>query len=222
MTTPQHGHLGDPTTTLRRLAVAGVLVPLLALGACSGEDAVTSSPTAPAGATTAPGTSTGSSTTSSVPTTSDTPSATATRTDTKINATIKDPVLGHTITAVTLSRSIPWPAGNPVSAANFEIVGVSLHNVAGKRYSATIDPTMFSLQVGPTGAFVAPTTEFGTTFGTPLATAKRGETKDGWLFFKIDKGSTGPVVLKFQRPSYKVTTTNSAIPAQAFTVKLSG
>jgi hypothetical protein len=197
-------------------------VPLLALGACSGEDAVTANPTGPVEATTsAPSTTTGPATGTATPTTSAT--TTPKPSSTVVDATIKDPVLGHTITAIKVTRNVPWPEGNPVGSESFEIVAVSLQVRAGERYSATINPSMFALKAAPSTVFVQPTGEFGERYkAKPLPTTKRGDYAKGWLFFKIDKGSTGPVTLRFNRPAYTVSTTDKDIPRKSFDVKLTG
>lgn len=222
LTTAPTGHIGDPSTRLRRLAAAGALVPLLALGACSGEDAVTANPTGPVEATTsAPSTTTESATGTATPTTATT--TTPKPSSTVVNAVIKDPVLGHTITAVKVARNLPWPEGYPIGAESFEIVGVRLKVRAGERYSASVAPSMFALKAAPSTVFVQPTGEFGERYkATPLATTKRGEYEKGWIYFKIDKGATGPLTLRFNRPAYTVSTTDKDIPQKAFDVKLTG
>lgn len=194
---------------LRRLAVAGVVLSLAALGACS-TDTSSSSPTAsaaPTGTSPAAGTS---APTSTAPTTT-----TPARVDKTVKVEIKDATLGHVITATKLSRNIPWPAGNPVAAASFEIVGVQLTVDAGDRYSADVKPSMFTLKPGA-AAPVTPTTEFGKTLGAPLDTTKRAQKKTGWLFFKVDRGSSGALQLTFNRPAYTVKTTGASIKAAAF------
>jgi hypothetical protein len=132
-------------------------------------------------------------------------------------------VLGHRITAVKVARNLPWPAGNPVGSETFEIIGVRLEVRAGKRYSAVVDPTMFALKAAPSTVFVQPTTEFGKGFwGKSLDSTKRGGTQTGWVFFKIDKGSTEALTLRFTRPAYTVSTTDKDISSTAFDVKLTG
>lgn len=194
---------------LRRVAAAGVVLSLAALGACSSAASDTS-PTAsaaPAGTKPAAGTS--------VPTSTASTTTTPARVDKTVQAELKDDILGHVITATKLSRNIPWPAGNPVAAASFEIVGVQLTVAVGDRYSADVQPSMFTLKPGA-AAPITPTTEFGKTLGAPLDTAKRGEKKTGWLFFKVDRGSSGALQLSFNRPAYSVKTTGASIKAAAF------
>ena len=198
---------------LRHLAVAGVVLSMAALGACSSDAPSTSpSPAATAGAT-SPASST------SVPTSTAPATTTPARVDKAVKAAIKDGTLGHVITATKLSRNLPWPAGNPVAAASFEIVGVQLTVVAGDRYSAEVTPAMFTLKPGA-AAPIAPTAEFGTSLGAPLATTKRAETKTGWLFFKVDRGSSGPLLLTFNRPAYTVKTTGQSIAADALSTPI--
>jgi hypothetical protein len=139
-----------PSTRLRRLAVIGLVAPAVALAACSGESPVTADPTAPSGTTAATSTTSAPTETSASPSTTTAPSTAATdgpATDkvayTSIKAVIKDPDLGHTITAVRLARHLKWPSGQPVGAEQFEIVGVRVTAAAGSRYSASIDPSMF-------------------------------------------------------------------------------
>lgn len=195
--------------SLRHVTVAGVVLSMAALGACS-SDASDTSPSASAtpGAT-SPGTST------SVPTSPAATTTTPARADKTVKVQLKDDILEHVVTATKLSRNIPWPAGNPVAAASFEIVGVQLTVDAGDRYSADVKPSMFTLKPGA-AAPVTPTTEFGKTLGAPLDTTKRAQKKTGWLFFKVDRGSSGALQLTFNRPAYTVKTTGKEIKAAAF------
>lgn len=198
-----------PSRPLRQLAVAGIVLSLAALGACS-SDASDTGPSASAtpGATSpAPGTS--------VPTSPAATTTTPARADKTVKVQLKDDILGHVVTATKLSRNIPWPAGNPVAAASFEIVGVQLTVDAGDRYSADVKPSMFTLKPGA-AAPVTPTPEFDKTLGAPLDTTKRAQKKTGWLFFKVDRGSSGALQLTFNRPAYTVKTTGKAIKAAAF------
>lgn len=217
------------TTRLRLVAAVGAVIPLLALGACSTEAPVTSGPvgtssTAPDGATpdaTSALEPTPSTTASeTAPTPSATPAATATTAKPRtkqsaINAVIRDSDLGHTITATKITRNLPYPAGNPVAASSFEIVGVKVVLRAGTRYSATLSPTMLSLVAADPKQDVKSTKEFDGLFGTkPLPTAKRGEKQSGWLFFKVDAGTSSALTLAYHRPAYKVSTTGKSIPAR--------
>lgn len=197
-----------PLRPLRHLAVAGVVLSLAALGACS-SDASNTSPSA-SGAPTATSPATGT----SVPTSAVATTTAPARAIKAVKVQIKDDVLGHVMTATKLSRNIPWPAGNPVAAASFEIVGVWLTVDAGDRYSADVKPSMFTLKPGA-AAPIRPTTEFGKSFGAPLDIAKRAQKKTGWLFFKVDRGSSGALQLTFNRPAYTVKTTGKAIKAAA-------
>jgi hypothetical protein len=182
---------------------------------------VTSEPTAgaPAG-TSAPSTSTTTpeattSTTSAAPTT---PPAFSTK---DLKAVIKDPDLGHTITALKISRNLPFPANQPVGAEAFEIVGVKVQLDAGSRYSATLSPTMISLVATSPPQTVAATAEFGKAYhAIPLGAAKRGQTERGWLFFKVDRGTSTSLRLQYNRPPYKVSTTDKTIKARMFWVQL--
>jgi len=211
-------------TRLRRLSVIGLagLVAPVALAACSGEPTVTAAPTAPSAAATAPATPT----TTSETTTSSSPTVTATalprRADRSIRQTIKDPVLGHTITATKLARNVPFPKGNPVAQENFELVGVYLVVDMGSRYTAPVDSTLFTLKTSSSPNVVPATTEFNKSFGGPLQTGAREELRRGWVFFKLDRGWDGQLQLSFNRPAYAVSTTGQKIPAKTFTVKIWG
>jgi len=216
-----------PTRTrLARLAVVGLVAPVVALAACSGESAVTADPTAPSGMT-APGGTTAAPTTSA-PT--ETSAATSSPSDTvpvdkpvstAINATIKDPDLGHTITASRIVRHFSWPSEQPVGAKSFEIVGVWVTFAAGSRYSAPVDPAMLSLVAANPNQKVVPTTEFAKRWGaTPLKAAKRAERTGGWVFFKVNRGTTNALNLAFNRPAYQVSTTGKNIGAKTFSVVL--
>ncbi|MBB2986890.1 hypothetical protein [Terracoccus luteus] len=196
---------------LRRLAVVGAVASLALVGACSSDEP---GPTPSASGSVS--SSTSATPTSSAPTTTAAPK----RTDKKITKEIKDPVLGHVITATTLSRNVPFPAGNPVGEDAFEIIGVQVTVKAGSRYSADVQPGMFTVRTASAATQVKPTAEFGSRLGAPLVAAKRAETKTGWLFFKVDRGSTGAVTLTFNRPAYEVSTTGVDIKAQAFKVDL--
>lgn len=211
---------------LRRLAVVGVLAPVVALAACSGESAVTADPTAPGGtspaATSAPATSAASSSATSSSTSTSTSTLPVDKTvSTAINATIKDPDLGHTITATRIVRHFSWPSQQPVGAKSFEIVGVWVNFSAGSRYSASLDPSMLSLVATSPSQNVVPTTEFANRWGaTPLKAAKRAQTTGGWVFFKVNRGTTNALSLAFNRPAYQVSTTDKNIGAKTFSVVL--
>ena len=221
----------DPATTrpstasgarLRRLAVVALVVPVVALAACSGESPVTADPTAPAAP--AATTTTSTTTTTTAPTTTAAPATTApakysTRT---IKAVIKDPELGHTITALRVSRNLPFPKNQPVGAEAFEIVGVKVEFAAGSRYSASLDPKMLTLVAASPKQNVAPTAEFGKAYkADPLLTTKRDDRDRGWVFFKVDKGTASALRLAYNRPAYAVSTTDKNIKAKTLTVVLS-
>lgn len=223
-----------PTSRLRRLAAVGLLAPVLALAACSGEPSVTADPTAPgtataatSGAATTQGTTPPtSSATPSTPATTATPTAAPTKAPAystrNIRAVIKDPDLGHTITALRLSRNLPFPKNQPVGAEAFEIVGVKVDFRAGSRYSAALEPSMLSLIATSPKQNVPVTAEFGKAYkAEPLTTAKRDDRSRGWVFFKVDKGTTSSLRLAFNRPAYEVSTTDKKITAKTFSVVLS-
>lgn len=221
--------LARPSTASRarwwRLATVGLVAPVVALAACSGESPVA----APAGTGTATGTGTAGDPTSSSTSTSTTPSPTST-TDgpaseqvaySTIKAVIEDPDLGHTITANRIARHLKWPSGQPVSAQQFEIVGVRLVVQAGSRYSADITPSMFSLVAANPAQTIKPTFEWKHGWrAIPLAPAERSQTSTGWVFFKVDRGTTSSLKLAFNRPAYEVSTTGKNIPAKTFTTVL--
>jgi len=212
--------LTTPRARLLRLAAVGLVAPVVALGACSAESPVAADATAPApsgtpsgaGTTTAPTTPT-STTTDAVPVDK--------RVGRDIRAVITDPDLGHTITATSVIRHIEWPTGRPVSARQFEIVGVSVTLSAGSRYSASIDPSMLSLIAASPSQTIKPTSEFNGLWGAPvLKSAGRSQTTRGWVFFKVDRGTTSSLKLAFNRPAYEVSTTGKNIPAKTFTTVL--
>jgi hypothetical protein len=224
-----------PSTTtaprLRQLWAAALVVPALALAACSGGSAVTADPTAPATASSTAATSTSTAPTTA-PTTSPTtdkaapttpPPAAADKVSyTKINAVIKDPDLGHTITATRIARHLRWPSGQPVGAEQFEIVGVRVRFEAGTRFSATLDPSMLSLIAANPKQTVPSTTEFkGLWNAKDLSRATREKWSSGWVFFKVNRGTTSALTLAYNRPAYQVSTTDKNIPAKTFTVVLS-
>jgi hypothetical protein len=207
---------------LRRLAVAGLVAPVVALAACSGESPVTADPTAPAGTTPAATSTSTTSTTTAAPTTAAPTTAAPAKYSTRtVKAVIKDPQLGHTITAMRVSRGLPFPKNQPVGAEAFEIVGVKVEFAAGSRYSASLDPKMLTLIATKPKQNVAPTAEFGKAYkADPLLTTKRDERDRGWVFFKVDKGTTTALRLAFNRPAYAVSTTDKSIPAKTFSVVL--
>ncbi|HET8988401.1 MAG TPA: hypothetical protein VFN43_07800 [Humibacillus sp.] len=212
-------------TRLRQLCAVAAVVPALALTACSGESAVTADPTASvtssaaATATTAP--TTEPTTETATPTTPP-PAAVEKVTYKNINAVIKDPDLGHTITATRIARHLKWPAGQPVGAEQFEIVGVRVRFEAGTRYSATLEPSMLSLIAANPKQTVPSTNEFkGLWSAKDLATATREKWSSGWVFFKVNRGTTSALTLAFNRPAYEVSTTDKNIKAKTFTVVLS-
>ncbi|WP_076262126.1 hypothetical protein [Intrasporangium flavum] len=216
-----------PQTTsgarLRRLAVVGLAAPVIALtalSACSSEAPVTADPTASSAAgTTPPATSTSGDTSSA--TTTSTPTAPATFSTKDIKAVIKDPDLGHTITALKISRNLPFPSNQPVGAEAFEIVGVKVQLQAGSRYSATLDPAMISLVATSPKQTVSATAEFGKAYhAIPLTPAKRNQTERGWLFFKVDRGTSTYLRLQYARPAYQVSTTDKKIQPHTYWVQL--
>jgi hypothetical protein len=215
---------------LRRLAVVGLVAPVVALAACSGESPVTADPTAPAGTapagTTPATTSTSTSSTTTTTTAPTTTAAPATPAPAKystrtIKAVIKDPQLGHTITALRISRNLPFPKNQPVAAQAFEIVGVKIEFDAGSRYSASLSPSMLTLIATSPKQNVPVTAEFGKAYkADPLKVTKRDDRDRGWVFFKVDKGTTSALRLAFNRPAYAVSTTDKNIPAKTFSVVL--
>jgi hypothetical protein len=139
----------------------------------------------------------------------------------KIAASITDPDLGHTIKADSVVRHFPWPAGQPVGAKQFEIVGVWVSVAAGSRYSASVDPSMLSLVAASPAQTVMPTAEFAKQWGaTPLKAATRSQKTAGWVFFKVNRGTTSALSLAFNRPPYTVSTTGKTIPQKTFSVVL--
>ncbi|WP_461047226.1 hypothetical protein [Terrabacter koreensis] len=108
-----------------------------------------------------------------------------------------------------------------MGAKQFEIVGVWVTLTAGSRYSASIDPAMLSLVASSPSQTVLPTNEFGGRFGaTVLKPVKRTQRAAGWVFFKVDRGTTSALKLGFNRPAYQVSTTGKKLPAKTFTVVL--
>lgn len=181
---------------------------------------MTADPTAPAGTTpaTRTTTTTAEATTTMAPPTSTAPAKYSTRT---IKAVIKDPDLGHTITALRVSRNLPFPKNQPVGAEAFEIVGVKVEFDAGTRYSAALEPSMLTLIAASPKQNVPVTSEFGKAFkADPLRTTKRDDRDRGWVFFKVDKGTTSSLRLAFNRPAYEVSTTDKNIKAKTFSVVL--
>lgn len=224
MTTQMHAPSARPTTRsarLRRLVAVGSLAPLLALAACSGDEPITTQGRAAsqtAEGSTAP--AAGSTDTSSTSSATNTPTAKPSATTTALKVVINDPQLGHFVTPTKLVRNVPWPAGNPVGEQNFEIIALEVQLKAGTRYSADLAPWMLSITTDKT-KFATATTEFGTLLGPPLATALRGKTTTGWVYFKVDRGSGSAVSLHVNRPEYKVSTTGKTIPRRLFTAHLS-
>ncbi|KRC92014.1 hypothetical protein ASE25_01125 [Terrabacter sp. Root85] len=202
--------------------MVGLVAPVVALAACSGESPVTADPTARAGTTPAATSTSTTSTTTAAPTTAAPTTAAPVKYSTRtVKAVIKDPQLGHTITAMRVSRGLPFPKNQPVGAEAFEIVGVKVEFAAGSRYSASLDPKMLTLIATNPKQNVAPTAEFGKAYkADPLLTTKRDERDRGWVFFKVDKGTTTALRLAFNRPAYAVSTTDKNIPAKTFSVVL--
>ncbi|KRF48697.1 hypothetical protein ASH01_03175 [Terrabacter sp. Soil811] len=202
--------------------MVGLVAPVVALAACSGESPVTADPTAPAGTTPAATSTSTTSTTTAAPTTAAPTTAAPVKYSTRtVKAVIKDPQLGHTITAMRVSRGLPFPKNQPVGAEAFEIVGVKVEFAAGSRYSASLDPKMLTLIATNPKQNVAPTAEFGKAYkADPLLTTKRDERDRGWVFFKVDRGTTTALRLAFNRPAYAVSTTDKNIPAKTFSVVL--
>lgn len=193
----------------RRLLAAGALVPLLAVAGCSSD----SPPSAPGD-----GTSPGSTAATGAPGATDSPAApTPERTKIPVKVTLNDSVLGNLVSVDEVVRNMPFPAGHPISAESFEIIGVHVHLTAGTRYSAALQPAQITLKHG--SGYVRPTTEFGPSFAKPVETAQRGQTRTGWLIYKVDQGA-GPLEIMLHRPAYRVSTTGEDIPAQVFTVPL--
>jgi hypothetical protein len=53
-----------------------------------------------------------------------------------------------------------------------------------------------------------------------LKPATRSKTTAGWVFFKVDRGTTKALRLGFNRPAYSVSTTGKKLPAKTFGVVL--
>lgn len=215
-TQPASGRSAASKIHLRRTGAALAIAPVLAFAACSSEVPLTANQTH-VGQTTAAGAPTTAP--PSDPPTSTTPSATPSPQPTRrtINVTIKDPTIGHQIQAIQVVRNLPWPKGHPIASQTLEIVGVRLTVTAGDRYSASFLTNQLSLRFGTT--VVPPTPEFGDTFGTLLTTVNRGQHQTGWVIFKVDQ-NVHPIVLQYDRPAYKVSTTGTSIPAQTFSAQL--
>ncbi|HET7398676.1 MAG TPA: hypothetical protein VFJ94_09155 [Intrasporangium sp.] len=191
---------------LRQLALLSGVVPLLALAACTGD----------APAPSAAGTEGAASTTGSATSTS-TPAPTTLATSVELH----DPALGHGMTVKRVVRNAPWPATGPAGQDTVELVAVEMEWRVGARYSATIEQGMFTLKGSdPTPA--PATQEFQAAYaklGMPaIATAGRGETKRGWLVFKVEPKGSHPLTLAYNRPAYRVSNTAVDIPAQSFPV----
>lgn len=202
-----------PLMRVRRLVAAVALTPLLAVAACS-DDGSTSTPGGASTGAQSAGSTEGAQSTG---TTGAKPSATAQA----VKAVITDPVLGHKVTATKLVRNVPWPAGNPVGEASFEIVAVEITWKAGSRYSADLRPWMLTLTTDKT-PYAVTTTEFGTLPGTgkPLVAVARDQERSGWVYFKVDRGSGSKVTLSLQRPEYKISTTGKTLPRRTFSATL--
>ena len=209
------------STGPRRLAAALLVAPLVALAACSGEEPITATTMAPTTedvSTTTEGT-TSEATTSEATEVTPAP-AEASPTTKGLSVQIKDPVLGHVIKPQQMVRNVPWPEGNPVGEASFEIIAIEVEITAGSRYTATLGRGLLRLSTS-TSKDTAVTTEFDDLLGKPLPNASRGETTKGWIYYKVDRGSGSDVTLTYKRPEYEVSTTDKAIPAKSFSAKLS-
>jgi hypothetical protein len=187
---------------------------LLAIAACSADDPITAQRRAASQASTAD--STGGAATPDTPATTAAPSK---PTETVLKVQLKDADLGHAVAPLRMVRNATWPEGNPVAEASFEIIAVEVQVATGSRYSASIQPWMFSLSTTKSRR-TAPTTEFGDLLGTPLPAVNRAEKKKGWLYFKVDRGSESTVTLFLKRPVYKISTTGKTLPAKSFSVVL--
>jgi hypothetical protein len=221
MTTQTHASSARPTTRsarLRRLVAVGSLAPLLAVAACSGDEPITTQGRVSTQASAAGG-STAAPTTSASTTTATTPGEATGPTETALKVQIKDPQLGHLVTATKLVRDVPWPEGNPVGEESFEIIAVEVTWKAGSRYSAALYPWMLTLGTTKT-PYAVTTTEFGSLRGTPLVAVARNIERSGWVYFKVDRGSDSTVTLSLQRPDYKVSTTGKTLPRHTFTATL--
>lgn len=211
----------SPTRSLRALPVAIALAPLLALGACTGDTASTTS--AGPGATSPPSATSAGSTQSASGSAAGSQAATPPPSPTTLagGPAVTDPALGHRITVkrVVRNASSPSPGATPAAPQPFELVAVQLEWRAGPRYSATIEPGMFSLKGGDAAPTPA-TAEFQAAYGRrgmpALTTAQRGQTKLGWLVFKVEPTGAHPLTLVYTRPAYRVSNTSATFPAQAF------
>ncbi|MDV3220580.1 hypothetical protein [Intrasporangium sp.] len=211
-------------TRLRGPATAAAVTTFLVLGACSSEAPVTADPTRSATmhATASTTSSEPPASTTTTATTEPTPTPEAgTPTKRAVKLRIEDAALGHVISVTQVVRNLPWPSGNPIAEDAFEIVGIKVKLEAGDRYTAALSPYHLYLRLGSTD--IRSTSEFGTTFdkdyGPMVKPAKRGETKSGWAFFKIEQG-VSPLVLEYHRPAYKVSTTGKSIDAKDLVRKL--
>lgn len=222
MTTQTHAPSARPTTRaarLRRLVAVGSLAPLLAVTACSGDEPITTQGRVSTQSSTASD-STAAPTSSAATTTATTPAEATGPTVTALKLEMRDPGLGHVVKPLRMVRNATWPEGNPVGEESFEIIAVEVEVTTGTRYSAAVLPWMFAVTTTKNSK-VASTTEFGKLLGDPLPTVQRSQTRKGWIYFKVDRGSGSAVTLHFKRPEYRITTTGKTLPATTFAVALS-
>lgn len=220
-----------PSLTLRRTATAALVAPVLALSACSGDAPVTTtSPSSGAattggsttttGATTSAATGTASGTATSSGATSSAAAPVDRRVDTPVNATVKDPLMGHTVQITQLSRNVPWPAAlqSSARAKAFELIGVKVKVQAGSRYNASVAADMLQLRTG--GQTYTNTREFGPSVLPTFPGAPEGKAGEGWQVYVVPRGTTAPYELVLYRPAYVVPATKQNIPVASFPVKI--
>ena len=200
LTRPSDAPSTTSRTRLRQLCAAAVVVPALALTACSGESPVTADPTAPATSASdrprrprprrrrrSPRPRRPPRRRHRRPPSSGRPTRTSTRSSRTPTSATRSPRPASPATSSGRRVSPSAPSSSRSSACA----------CASSRARATprpSSPSMLSLVASNPKQTVAPTNEFkGLWSAKELTKANRDETTSGWVFFKVNRGTTlGP------------------------------
>ena len=145
---------------------------------------------------------------------------------TAVNATIKDPDLGHEIVVTRIARHLPWPPGYTASAAALELVAVEMSWTPGTTFTAPLRLQDFSVNTGSRLPNRPETlvNEALKQAAWPLLPDQlaNGQNATGWVVFKVDPKDAPEMSLVYTRPTSQVISSDQVFPSQVFSASLVG
>ncbi len=145
---------------------------------------------------------------------------------TDVNATIKDPDLGHEIVVTRIARHLPWPPGYTASAAALELVAVEMRWTPGTTFTAPLRLQDFSVNTGSRLPNRPETlvNEALKQAAWPLLPDQlaNGQNATGWVVFKVDPKDAPEMSLDYTRPTSQVVGSDQVFPSQVFSAPLVG